>query len=100
MLKIGFKNTYFQVFQGFPALKETFTHIQPNGQFWTVFAKMSKTGFKKKAFGTFFSLLKALIKCKVSEKSNEAFSSNRGTDICTDGRESLGLQRLRRETKN
>ena len=39
------------------------------GQF---LAKMGKTGiFFKKAFGTFFSLLKALIKCKVSEKSNE-----------------------------
>ena len=39
------------------------------GQF---LAKMGKTGiFLKKAFGTFFSLLKALINCKVSEKSNE-----------------------------
>ena len=42
----------------------------PNiGQF---LAKMGETGFFfKKAFGTFFSLLKALINCKVSEKSNE-----------------------------
>ena len=33
---------------------------------------MGKTGiFFKKAFGTFFSLLKAIINCKVSEKSNE-----------------------------
>ena len=67
-------------------------------------AKMGKTGiFFKKAFGTFFSLLKALINCKVSEKSNEPFSSNSVTDARThartDGRESLGLQRLRRETK-
>ena len=39
------------------------------GQF---LAKMGKTGiFFKKAFGTFFSLLKALINCKVSEKNNE-----------------------------
>ena len=39
------------------------------GQF---LAKMAETGiFFQKAFGTFFSLLKALINCKVSEKSNE-----------------------------
>ena len=69
MLEIGFENTYFQVFQGFPALKETRAHIQPNGQF---LAKMGKTGiFFKKAIGRFISLLKALINCKVSEKSNE-----------------------------
>ena len=57
MLEIGFENTYFQVFQGFPTLKEAVAHIQPNGQF--------------SAFGTFFSLLTALINCKVSEKTNE-----------------------------
>ena len=69
MLNIGFKNTYFQ---GFPALKET--HIQPNGQFWTVFGKNGQNGiFFKKAFVTFFSLLKALINCKVSEKVMKAF---------------------------
>ena len=69
-LKSVFENTYFQVFQGFPALKET--HIQPNGQFLTVFGKNGQKGnFFKTAFGTFFSLLKALINCKVSEKSNE-----------------------------
>ena len=33
LLKIGFKNTDVQVFQGFPALKETIAHIQPNGTF-------------------------------------------------------------------
>ena len=72
MLEIGFENTYFQVFQGFPALKETRAHIQPNGQFWTIFGQNGQNGFFfKKAFGTFFSLLKALINCKVSEKSNE-----------------------------
>ena len=99
------------------------------GQF---LAKMGETGFFfKKAVGTFFSHLKALINCKVSEKSNEGiprnrvadertnegqiqgsyeffdepksnerFSSNRVTYGRTDARESLGLQRLRRETKN
>ena len=72
LLKIGLKNTYFQVFQGFPTLKEAVAHIQPNGQFWTVFGQNGRNGiFFKKAFGTFFSLLKALINCKVSEKSNE-----------------------------
>ena len=72
MHEIGFENTYFQVFQGFPALKETVAHIQPNGQFWKIFGQNGQNGFFfKKAFGTFFSLLKALINCKVSEKSNE-----------------------------
>ena len=72
MLEIGFENTYFQVFQGFPALKETVVHIQQNGQFWTIFGQNGQNGiFFKKAFRTFFSLLKALINCKVSEKSNE-----------------------------
>ena len=70
------------------------------GQF---LAKMGKTGiFFKKALGTFFSHLQALTNCNVSERSNEWFSSNRvtygRTDRRTYGRESLGLQRLRRET--
>ena len=75
----------------------------PNfGQF---LAKMGETGILfKKALRTFFSLLQALNNCKVSEKSNERFSSNRVTYVRTDGRthgrESLGPQRLRRETKN
>ena len=72
------------------------------GQF---LAKMGKTGiFFKKALGSFFSHLQALTNCKVSEKSNERFLSNRvtygRTYGRTDERESLGLQRLRRETKN
>ena len=45
-------------------------------QFWT---KMAKREFFKKALGTFFSRLQALTNCKVSEKSNERFSSNRVT---------------------
>ena len=69
--------------------------------FWTVFwPKWAKWDFFKKALGTFLSRLQALNNCKVSEKSNERFSSNRVTDGRTNGRESLGLQRLRRETKN
>ena len=76
MLEIGFENTYFQVFQGFPALGQ-------NGQNGTFF---------KKAFGTFFSLIKALIKCKVSGKW--AWTNER-----MNGGESKG-HRLRRETKN
>ena len=80
-----------------------------NGQFWTVFGQNGQNGnFFKKALGTFFSHLQALTNCNVSEKSNERFSSNRmtyglrdaRTHGRTDARESLGLQRLRRETKN
>ena len=68
-----------------------------NAQFWKFLAKMSKTGiFFKKALGKFFSYLQALTNCKVSEKSNERFSSNSVTDVRThvrmDGHESLGLQ--------
>ena len=75
--------------------------LAKKGHFVQCLSKMGKTGFFfKNAFGTFFSLLKALINCKVSEKSNERFSRNRVTYGRTHGRESLGLQRLRRETKN
>ena len=71
MLKIGFKNTYFQ---GFTALKGTVAHIQPNGQFWQILAKMAKTvKIIKKALGKFFSRLQALTNFKVSEKSNVPF---------------------------
>ena len=85
MLEIGFENAYFQVFRGFPALKETVAHIQPNGQFWTVFGQNLRNRiFFKKVFGTFFLLLKALINCKVSEKSNEGIPRNRVWDERTD----------------
>ena len=51
-----------------------------NGQFWKFLAKMGKTGiFFRKALGTFFSRLQALTNCKLSEKSNVRFSSNRVT---------------------
>ena len=53
------------------------------GQF---LAKMGKTGIFKKALGTFFSRLQALTNCKISEKSNERFSSNRVTYVRTDVR--------------
>ena len=71
-----------------------------NGQFWAVFGQngQSKEIFKK-ALGTFFLRLQALTNCKVSEKSNERFSRNCVTNERTDGRDSLGLQRLRRDTK-
>ena len=54
------------------------------------------------------SPIHVLANCKVSEKSNERFSRNCVTDERTNGRmdgrtdrrDSLGLQRLRRETKN
>ena len=57
-----------------------------NGQFWTVFDQNGQNGnFFKKALGTFFSCLQALTNWKVSEKSNERFSSNRVTYGRTDG---------------
>ena len=93
LLKIGFKDTYVQVFQGFPALKETRAHIQPNGHFDQFLAKMAKTvKIIKKALGTFFSHLQALNNCIVSEKSNERFPrkrvTNRRTYVRTDRRDS------------
>ena len=91
LLKICFKNTYVQVFQEFPALKETRAHIQPNGHFDQFLAKMAKTvKIIKKALGTFFSHLQALTNCKVSEKSNERFPrkrvTNERTNVRTDER--------------
>ena len=57
------------------------------GQFWTVFGQNWQNGnFFKKALGTFLLRLQALTNCKVSEKSNERFSSNRVTDERTHGR--------------
>ena len=92
LLKIGFKNTYFQVFQGFPALKETHAHIQPNGHFDQFLAKMAKTvKIIKKALGTFFSNLQALTNCKVSEKVMNGFRDGRTyerTYVRTDRRDS------------
>ena len=89
------------VINGLKRLLHTSTQMANFGHF---LGKMGKTGiFFKKAVGKFFSLLKALINSKVSEKSNERFSSNRVTDVQmygqTNERESLGLQRLRLETK-
>ena len=52
--------------------------------FLVFLAKMVKTGiFIKKALRKFFSHLQALTNCKVSEKSNERFSSNSVTDART-----------------
>ena len=60
---------FFRDFQHLKSLLHTSSQMANFGQF---LAKMCKTGFfVKKAVGTFFSLLKALINCKVSEKSNE-----------------------------
>ena len=80
-----------------------------NLHFLAFWAKMANFGQFLAKMGIcskkrFFSRLQALTNSKVSEKSNERFSSNRVTDVRTyahtDGRESLGLQWLRRETKN
>ena len=53
------ENTNFQVFQGFPALKETVAHIQPNGQ--NFLPKWAKRDFFQKSVWNIFSLLKDLI---------------------------------------
>ena len=78
-----------------------FGHFGPKwpilDSFWPKWAK--REFLFKKALGTFFSHLQALTNCKVSEKSNERFSSNSVADARTYGCESLGLQWLRRETK-
>ena len=54
----GFENTYFQVFLGFPAVKETVAHIQPNGQFWKNFGQNGQNGnfFQKSARNIFFAI--------------------------------------------
>ena len=58
-----------------------------NVQFWTVFDQNGQNGnFFKKALGTFFLRLQALTNCKVSEKSNERFSSISVTHGRTDAR--------------
>ena len=66
------------------------------GKFWP---KWAKREFFKKEIGTFFSRLQALTNCKVSEKNNERFSRNCVTNYRMNERDSLGLQRLRWETK-
>ena len=106
MLKIGFKNTYFQVFKGFPALKGTLPHIQPNGQFWTVFGQNGQNGiFFQKSAWSIFPPLQALTNCKVSEKSNERIPRNRVADERKNERtDERGLNsrflRILRRTKN
>ena len=71
-LKSVSKTPTFRFFwdsQPLKRLVHTSSQMANSGQF---LAKMGNTGiFFKKAFGKFFSLLKALINCKVSEKSNE-----------------------------
>ena len=86
LLKIGFKNTYFQVFQGFPALKETVAHIQSNGRFWTVFCQNGRNGIFSKRLEHLFPPLQALTNCKFSEKSNEQISRKAVANGRTDGR--------------
>ena len=70
-----------------------------NANFGSFWPKWTKREFFKKSAWNIFSHLQALTNCKVSEKSNERFSSNSVTYARRHGRESLGLQRLRRETK-
>ena len=58
-----------------------------NGQFWTVSGQNGQNGnfFQKSDWKIFVALI-ALTNCKVSENSNEWFSSNHVTDVRTDGR--------------
>ena len=66
------KTPTFRFFRDSQPLKRLLHTSSQMANFGKFLAKMVKTGFFfKKAFGTFFSLLKALINCKVSEKSNE-----------------------------
>ena len=87
LLKIGFKNTYFQVFAG---ISSPYRLLHPSSQmanFDQFLAKTAKTvKIVKKALGTFFSRLQALTNCKVSEKIHERFSRKRVTDERTNGR--------------
>ena len=70
--------------------------------FWL--KKGKKLIFFKNPLGTFFYTPKALPNCKVSEKTNVRIPrypvTNGRTDERTDNSESLGLNRLCRETKN
>ena len=63
-----------------------FGHFGPKwpilDSFWP---KWAKREFFQKALGTFFSRLQALTNCKVSEKNNERFLSNRVTLARTHG---------------
>ena len=59
LLEIGFENTYFQVFQGFPAqrLLHTSSKMANFGQF---LAKMGKTGFFQKSVWNIFFAVQSL----------------------------------------
>ena len=67
-LKSASKTPTFKDFQHLKRLLHTSSQMANFGQF---LANVGKTGFFKTALGPFFSLLEALINCKVSEKSNE-----------------------------
>ena len=70
-LKSVSKTSTFRFFRDSQPLKRLLHTSSQMANFGQFLAKMGKTGiYFKKAIGTFFSLLKALINCKVSEKSN------------------------------
>ena len=86
-LKSVSKTPTFRFFRDSQPLKRLLHTSSQMDNFGKFLAKMGKTRiFFKKTIGTFFSLLKALINCKVSEKSNERFSSNSVTYVRTYGR--------------
>ena len=86
-LKSVSKTPTFRFFRDSQPLKRLLHTSSQMANFGQFLAKMGKTGiFFRKAIGKFFSLLKALINCKVSEKSNERCSSNSVTYVRTYGR--------------
>ena len=83
-LKSVSKTPTFRFFRDSQPLKRLLHTSSQMANFGQFLAKMGKTGFfLKKAFGTFFSLLKALINCKVSEKVMNGFQE---TALLTDER--------------
>ena len=80
--------------------------LAKNDQSWIVFGLNGQNGnFFKKAVGRFLSRLEALTNFKVSEKIMNGFREtalrmNGWTNGRMDRRDSLGLQRIHRKTKN
>ena len=65
------KTPTFRFFRDFQPLKRLLHKSSQMANFGQFLTKMGKTGFFQKSVWNIFSLLKALINCKVSEKSNE-----------------------------
>ena len=87
-LKSVSKTPTFRFFRDSQPLKEAVAHIQPNGQFWTVFGQNGRNGiFFKKGLGTFFLPFWGLTNCQVSAKVMNGFwESPERTDERMNGR--------------